>query len=67
MRLDSIHIILKEYIEEQEKLHHIDRDINSWQFDRLSELADQLDDIICYEPTDQEMMSSFGTKWHDAL
>ena len=20
-----------------------------------------------YEPTDQEMMSSFGTKWHDAL
>ena len=20
-----------------------------------------------YEPNDQEMMSSFGTKWHDAL
>ena len=20
-----------------------------------------------FEPTDQEMMSSFGTKWHDAL
>ena len=20
-----------------------------------------------YEPTDEEMMSSFGTKWHDAL
>ena len=20
-----------------------------------------------YEPTDQEMMSSFGTKWHDGL
>ena len=20
-----------------------------------------------YEPTDHEMMSSFGTKWHDAL
>ena len=20
-----------------------------------------------HEPTDQEMMSSFGTKWHDAL
>ena len=67
MRLDSIHIILKEYIEEQKELHHIDRDINSWQFDKLLELADQLNDIIHYEPTDQEMMSSFGTKWHDAL
>ena len=20
-----------------------------------------------YEPTDEEMMTSFGTKWHDAL
>ena len=28
MRLDSIHIILKEYLAEQEELHHIDRDIN---------------------------------------
>ena len=51
MRLDTIHLLLKDYISEQEELHHIDRDINSWQFNKLSELADQLDDIICYEPT----------------
>jgi len=25
---------------------------------------DELDD---YEPTDQEMMAAFGTKWHDGL
>ena len=26
-----------------------------------------VDDDDDYEPTDFEMMSSFGTKWHDAL
>ena len=25
------------------------------------------EDYEDYEPTDQEMMSSFGTKWHDGL
>jgi hypothetical protein len=24
-------------------------------------------DDVDYEPTDEEMLSSFGTKWHDGL
>ena len=28
---------------------------------------DNIEDCEDYEPTDYEMMSSFGTKWHDGL
>ena len=28
---------------------------------------DDDDDMNDYEPSDQDMMSAFGTKWHDAL
>ena len=28
---------------------------------------DDDDDMDDYEPSDQEMMAAFGTKWHDAL
>ena len=28
---------------------------------------DDDDDIDDYEPSDQDMMAAFGTKWHDAL
>ena len=34
------------------------------KLDRMLKLEPVADD---YEPTDEEMMSSFGTKWHDGL
>jgi len=33
----------------------------------LEEAYELLEQIVNYEPTDQEMMSSFGTKYHDGL
>ena len=33
---------------------------SEWDFSDIKEIEDE-------EPTDDEMMSSFGTKWHDAL
>jgi len=67
MKLIEVYNSLDKYIASQEELHHIDREVNCWQLEELSKLADQFDSIIHYEPTDQEMMASFGTKWHDAL
>jgi len=47
---------------------HLD---NSYIDDWWDEVGDFYDDITGgpyeNEPTDQEMMSSFGTKWHDKL
>jgi hypothetical protein len=58
MRLDSIHIILKEYIEEQEKLQsrwpcNSDYDVPTW--DKIYDALDILDSIINYEPSDAEL------------
>ena len=36
-------------------------------YDDLIELQTILMDKDNYEPTDNEVMSSFGTKWHDGL
>ena len=40
--------------------------INTW-WDEEANLYDDYDSPYDNEPTDQEMMSSFGTKWHDKL
>ena len=36
-------------------------------YDDLIQLQTVLMDKDNYEPTDDEVMSSFGTKWHDGL
>ena len=38
----------------------LDEYTSEWEFNDIKEIED-------YEPTDDEMMSSFGTKWHDGL
>ena len=41
--------------------------VDSGEFDIDNEdLEDDYEDLD-YEPTDEEMMSAFGTKWHDGL
>ena len=40
--------------------------IDALEIIRNHEIGD-FENIIDDEPTDEEMMSSFGTKWHDGL
>ena len=41
--------------------------VDSGEFDIDNEdLEDDYEDLD-YEPTDDQMMSAFGTKWHDGL
>ena len=58
MRLDSIHIILKEYIEEQEKLQcrwPCDAEYNVPTWDNIYDALESIESIINYEPSDAEL------------
>ena len=65
MRLADIHNYLDSYITRQEKLDIRDQEFTN--FNELYEALDIIDSIVNYEPTDTEMQSAFGTKWHDGL
>ena len=41
--------------------------VDSGEFDIDNEDLKDDDEDLDYEPTDQQMMSAFGTKWHDGL
>ena len=41
--------------------------VDSGEFDIDNEDLDDDDEDLDYEPTDEEMMSNFGVKWHDYL
>jgi len=45
----------------------MDRQISPWDSVIEEELMPAIERIIYWEPSDDEMMSSFGTKWHDGL
>lgn len=66
-KLESIYDFINDLIEEEEGTWYPDRKLSSNHLTDLEEVRDLLGSIIHYEPTDQEMMSSFGTKWHDGL
>ena len=58
MRLDSIHIILKEYIAEQEKLQSqwpCDAEYNIPTWDNIYDALESIESIINYEPSDAEL------------
>ena len=58
MRLDSIHIILKEYIAEQEKLQSqwpCDAEHNVPTWDNIYDALESIESIINYEPSDAEL------------
>lgn len=65
MRLADIQNYLDSYITRQEKLDIQDQEYTN--FNELYEALDIIDSIVNYEPTDTEMQSAFGTKWHDGL
>ena len=63
MRLDSIHIILKEYIDEQEKLQcrwPCDADYNVPTWDNIYDALEAIESIIYYEPSDAEQEAYFN-------
>ena len=66
-KLESIYDFIYDLIEEEEGTWYPDRKLPSNQLTDLEEVRDLLGQIINDEPTDQQMMASFGTKWHDGL
>jgi len=62
----------KEHVKDQVINHYVslisDSDVKDYlrEDDRIGEYAERKQEED-YEPTDYEMMSSFGTKWHDGL
>tara|TARA_B100000427_G_C15500206_1_gene591664 strand:- start:156 stop:440 length:285 start_codon:yes stop_codon:yes gene_type:complete len=65
MRLAEIRDYLDAYMTRQEKLDYPDQEYTN--FNELYDALEIIDGVVDYEPTDQQMMSSFGTKWHDHL
>ena len=66
-KLESIYDLIDDLIEEEEGTWYPNRKLSSNHLTDLKEVRTLLSSIVHYEPTDQEMMSSFGTKWHDGL
>ena len=62
----------KEHVKDQVVNHYVslitDEDVKDYlrEDDRIGEYGERKQEED-YEPTDYEMMSSFGTKWHDGL
>ena len=50
-----------------EQLEEFNEDSLKWDSIPDDDKKEQEDAFYSIEPTDQEMMYSFGTKWHDAL
>jgi len=65
MRLAEIQGYLESYLTRQEKLDYPDQEYT--HFNDLYDALEIIDSIVNYEPTDNEMMSAYGTKWHDHL
>ena len=66
-KLESIYDSINDLIENEEGTWYPDRKLSSNHLTDLEEVRDLLGHIINDEPTDQQMMASFGTKWHDGL
>ena len=67
--LEACHSRIVQIQKEDEKRHEMDADINlvTWRNVLEEELMPAIERIIYWEPSDDEMMSAFGTKWHDGL
>tara|TARA_R100001163_G_scaffold9190_1_gene8841 strand:+ start:330 stop:551 length:222 start_codon:yes stop_codon:yes gene_type:complete len=66
-QLKTITETIEDLIEKETTTWYSDRELPGSSLTDLEEVYDLLEKILNYEPTDQEMMSSFGTKWHDGL
>jgi len=66
-KLETIYKELKTIIDIEGDKHPKDSFLVIGHLDDLIEILDDLDLIANYDPTDYEMMQSFGSKWHDGL
>ena len=66
-QLEAITKTIEDLIEKETTTWYPDRELPTRSLTDLEEVHDLLEQIVNYEPTDQEMMSSFGTKYHDGL
>ena len=66
-QLEAITETIEGLIKKETTTYYPDRELPTRSLTDLEEVHDLLEQIVNYEPTDQEMMSSFGTKWHDGL
>ena len=66
-QLEEITQILDDLIEKETTTYYPDRELPASSLTDLEEAYDLLEKIVNYEPTDHQMMSSFGSKWHDGL
>ena len=64
-QLKTITETIEDLIEKETTTLYPDRVLPGSSLTDLEEVYDLLENIVNYEPTDQEMMNSFGTKWHD--
>ena len=64
MTLKEISQYLDSYLSRQESLEAPDQAPN---YNVLYDALEIIDSVVYYEPTDDQMMSMFGTKWHDGL
>lgn len=64
MTLKEISQYLDSYLSRQESPEAPDQDPN---YNVLYDALEIIDSVVYYEPTDDQMMSMFGTKWHDGL
>ena len=65
--LEACHSRIVQIQTEDAKRHPMDEDISNWASVVEEELMPAIERIIYWEPSDDEMMSAFGTKWHDGL
>ena len=65
--LEACHARILQIQKEDAKRHQMDEEIGNWDSVVEEELLPVLERIIYWEPSDDEMMSAFGTKWHDGL
>ena len=66
-QLEAITKTIEDLIEKETTTWYPDRELPTSSLSDLEEVYELLKQIVNYEPTDQEMMSSFGTKYHDKL
>ena len=66
-QLKTITETIEDLIEKETTTWYPNRELPGSSLTDLEEVYELLENIVNYEPTDQQMLSSFGTKWHDGL
>jgi len=66
-QLKTITETIEDLIEKETTTWYSDRELPTSSLSDLEEAYELLEQVVNYEPSDHEMMSSFGTKWSDSL